>query len=201
MKILLTAVIAAQIATATAAVSIAVDNNAGIDSNLITDSSGSTIAQGEAVVAIGYFTVTAANIVDFSSFIQVGATYVDFSTETAGFFAGSVSADLSELGVDAAAIGEAAYVVIGDNTTDITQSNNWLVWQTNDNFTGNPTEGPSAMAVINGAGTLVKGDFAVFQDSVPGIGNDAFTLTVVPEPSSLALLGLGAAAFLFRRRK
>ena len=209
MKLLIITAFAIQV-TAVQAVTIQLDNNNGDASNFVADNSGNKIATGNAVIALGYFgNLPDAQISDFSSFVQVGTTYVNFFAGVDGFFdtnldAGSdgIVADLSVGGADEAAVGKGVFMVIGDNSADITLSSDWLVFKSNQTYTAPPNEGPSTVGLIDGTGTLIQGDFGKFSfNNGSGAPISAFSLVAIPEPSSIALLGLGLVGFTLRRRR
>ncbi len=196
------------------AVTIQVNNNNLADTNLVVDNAGSLLSASNGAVAVGHFgnldnaevsalggtTVTTL----FDSFNQIG-TPVSFSDSTPGFFTGSIDADLG--GADSSAVGKGVFLVVGNNQTDIRQSTEILVFRYEYNFSGEPSEGPTAATLINGRGTLLIGGYGNWgfdNDSNAGTPDiPAFNLVSipVPEPSSVALLGLGSVALLLRRRK
>ncbi|BDS06610.1 hypothetical protein NT6N_16500 [Oceaniferula spumae] len=64
---------------------------------------------------------------------------------------------------------------------------------------GTILEGTSAIGTFTAVGTTQ--DFIFGVDGGPGGDLNAYQLRAIPEPSSLALLGLGGLALVFRRRK
>ncbi|MBK1854303.1 PEP-CTERM sorting domain-containing protein [Verrucomicrobiaceae bacterium 5K15] len=89
------------------------------------------------------------------------------------------------------------YIVLG-NASTLEASDEFLVWKATSNPDGNtfveddPLGGPGSVALDNTTGSLLLGDFESGEFNM---------ISVVPEPSSTALFGLGGLALLIRRRR
>lgn len=177
----------------------------------IIDNGNNFIALGAGSLAVGYFDTftvgadfTGANrnelLTDFQQFSTTTQSFQNASNAV-GFFDVEFS---DTVGAGSPFIGETLYTVIG-NAATLGASTEFLVFE----HTGKEFEeeqggiGALGGVVRPDGGALMLGSDAgtMVHPLSPGVGTYQFAVVPVPEPSSTALLGLGAFAFVLRRRR
>ena len=188
-----------QLASATV-ISITVDNfNDGF--NTIEDSGSNVLTSTNSSYYVGVMNEasigSATSVTDlFSNFTQMGEV-VDGSglnpTVSPGFFTGDATGDI--LALD----GLGVYVFIMNAATagSATEAFIWKHATETFNDTGSPlTSGPVIFNMTSANGASIFGGAAAGDDPY-----STMLVTPVPEPTSIALLGLGSVALLLRRRR
>ena len=138
---------------------------------------------GDVIVTGSMVAISAANI-NFNETNGVGST-LTFSFDSAGIGSFTTAGAFSASGSSLLEINAAGYTpVVGNTFTLIDAAGGYTAFDTN-NIT------------VNGFGTE-GADYTLTQDLA---GSGDLVLTVVPEPSSTALLGLGSLGLLLRRRR
>jgi len=173
------------------------------DSNGIVDNAGNVIAAGSGVIAVGHFTgistanVSSTSLTDLQSSFDAYGNTVSFGAF--GFdelFSGVVNGPT--LDTDPAA-NQGLFLVVG-NASTVAASDQLLIWSPGISFPSGEIFS-ATVSIQDGQGTLIAGEFNNFSADFGEGAVSAFNLVAVPEPSSAALLGLGAMALVFRRRK
>ncbi|MCP5538107.1 MAG: PEP-CTERM sorting domain-containing protein [Akkermansiaceae bacterium] len=179
---------------------------------VITDNAGNAIAVGTGFVALGYF-----NVAD--SVVTAGATAAGMTSTLAGFqsiVSGSFedegmylkSFDYGKGTLDAQN-NKTLYSLMG-NGADIASSNQFILYRHDDVIDADGSApGVDDNQMIVNDGSLLFGTVggAKTVDATNLLSNDnytgssSFAMSVVPEPTTTALLGLGGLALILRRRK
>jgi hypothetical protein len=185
------------------AATITVTNVDFTQTNPVVDGNGTKYAVGSGFVGIGVFSITDAQIAGAISPFTIANNFTLFgqaSTMGVGFgIAGTYHFETTAAIAANSVFTGNIYTVIG-NATTLANSWQFLVFKGNATFSADPA--PSGPAILKtGQGTLILGDFNLFNADI-GLGVvPAFnTAYVTPEPS-VALLGLMGAVGLFRRRR
>jgi len=154
---------------------------------------GTTVYTGDKLSGSGYLAQIfggPAGTTDASSLVAALSPVATFRTGNAAGFIGQVTATMSGIAKDAPAA--VIQVRAWDNT-----SGNYPTWADADAAwqAGLIAAGTSGLVTVNGIGGDVN--------AAPFLtGIESFNIYYVPEPTTFALAGLGAAALLiFRRRK
>ncbi|NWK57349.1 PEP-CTERM sorting domain-containing protein [Verrucomicrobiaceae bacterium N1E253] len=197
-----------------AAISINGTNYVDYDAttSAIVDNAGNVIADGSGFVAIGSFgSMSIADIQALTDGTAMASAFDELSSGTMGAagFDGVWSASFEDAGDTSSLAGQPIYTVIG-NGSDLSLSDQFFVYYHGDvNGTGLFLEDPgnnTDAVVAEGAastGSVVIGEHGNFNYDFGAGNNAAYNLVTipVPEPTSTALLGLGAFAFVLRRRR
>ena len=191
-----------------------IEGASGEQTNVIVDNSGAVIPKDQGYVSIGVFNLSANEIQTLTSGVELDAAFYQFGGSTnmniaGGGFQSTATADVDSLydGVNPYASNR-VFVVIG-NAVDLAMSTQFLVWDSGIDFSNlAPSGGPDTVTLDADTGALVVGRKDLHTFDMSGIGGSAtelaFTLQalpVVPEPSSIALLGLGLMGFTLCRRR
>jgi|694.fasta_scaffold54095_4 hypothetical protein len=184
------------------------------DSNAITLSNGTLIANGAGSVQVGYFSgvvdvpgASLATLVStfnpYGNLLNFGAGFV--GADGNGIFSGNIS------GTPLAApyAGQPLYLVItnsaaGFTALGVTAATEFLVWSKPSTFASSEPS-TDTINVQNAAGTLVQGGYNNFQHTFTSFGGTIAvpaynTVTLIPEPSTFLLASLGVLGLLRRRR-
>ncbi len=178
---------------------IALDNFEGDAFNSINDSTNTALTSSNSSFYLGFMdesgigssTSVTELFSHFTQFGEVRATPDANPIVSSGFISGSATADYATLDT------QQVYVFIMNDASSATATEA-LVWKlTGIVFDDDPNPislSPQVIDLISANGTAVFG--------VDAINNDSYQLQiVVPEPSSITLLGLGSVALLLRRRR
>ncbi|MBK1831458.1 PEP-CTERM sorting domain-containing protein [Verrucomicrobiaceae bacterium R5-34] len=207
----LVAVVISVFASANAAISIRSTNIVDFDSttSAIVDNTGNVLASGSGFVGVGTFgDLTDEQIQAFSSASLIDSSFNLLGSTDMNVGDGLWSEPVNEIGDTSAFLGESIFTVIG-NGDSIADSDQFFIYRHSTvNGTGTFNQDPNTngdAVVADGAsasGSIVLGGNGDFQFDFGAGSTDAFNLvTLVPEPSSTALLGLGGLALLIRRRR
>jgi hypothetical protein len=178
--------------------------------NAVTNEAGVAMPVLGGVIAIGSFSISDLTIQNATEVGTLVAGFTEFGTTNtfgAGFsIAGTYEFETSQNSDDAPFnAGGSVYTFIGNGAT-LSGSTEILIFKHDFSFAPE-TWTPANPAKLNGvplATELLVGEFGNFSIDI-GLASGAapaFNLvTLVPEPSSITLLGLGSVALLLRRRR
>lgn len=178
----------------------------------ITDNVGNAISAGSGFIALGYFSITDGQVDSGLGVSSFSTTLGSFQSITTGNFNDEglyfLTNDYGKGGLDAQS-GRTLYTLIG-NESDVNSSDQFILYRHDDviDADGATASDDSNDMTLND-GSLLFGTVggAKTIDATNLIADDnytvssSFAMTVVPEPSSTALLGLGGLALVLRRRR
>lgn len=179
---------------------------------VITDNTGAAISVGSGFISLGYFTIDDSAVVMGSTAGAFLSTIGNFQSITMGGFGDEglyvVTEDYGKGALDAQS-GRTLYTLIG-NGSNSGNSDQFVLYQHDDKIDAdgaspgtddnqlNPNDGSLLFGTVGGPKTV---DATNFLSDDNYMVNSSFAMTVVPEPSSTALLGLGGLALIIRRRR
>lgn len=176
-------------------------------------SAGEVIATGNGFVAVGTFTISDVAIQDLFSagnvtaileaWVQHGSAGV--VNGLGGGIDGAFQVD-PQANTPAAGLGNKPVYTVITNTSSPTALSEFIIFRHNSVFpvVEAPTVGDLTVLMNPANGSLIVGGFGNFQTNAIGVGaEDAYNTAAIPEPSTYALLGLGALAgfVAYRRRR
>lgn len=181
----------------------------------VLSSAGVPYTQGSATVGVGFFNISDAEIQQLFAIGDVASlseAFVSHGVQPTvafgggGDLAGVFTAAFDEAVTGAPKAGSNVYVVIGQGDS-LFGGSELLVFKSNTVFTVDTALIPTNVSanLRSTLGSVIVGSFGGSFDAGVGLGAQPHfsTAQVIPEPSTVALLGLGALAgfVAFRRRR
>jgi len=213
--ILTTAACSITLITSSYAATYNIDNSSnGLNANGITDNAGNLLAGTAGSVAIGFFNSDAEVVTATTAADLLDANWLNFGTSETSFL--ETQAPLNYRGVfDVAGTettnlgnysGKNIYVVMG-NASSLLGSTDFLVYKFTSTF-GADADEPINVGLVLDVNTytpanLLLGSIGADMKVSPlaSATQPTFKMQIIPEPSSIALLGLGVVGFVIRRRR
>lgn len=193
-----------------------ITNGFGSDTQGVADNAGVLLNNTTGVVALGTFlsgdsavTSATSSTTLLAGFTEFGTSASTFDDPGASIFGNQGVFDISGSSTDGTTFeGQSIYLVVG-NSTSLSAASEFFVYRFDQNFLNVTGPGITDLVLGDDTGSVVFG--AEDTVNLQAVGSGPFStpnpvfetagFTAVPEPSSIALLGLGVFGFVIRRRR
>lgn len=195
------------------AAAYSVSNDQGLDSHAIVDNTGTALTNTSGSAALGYFsggdadvsTATGASSL-LDSWQQFGAASTFAAAQASPPFIDKGVVTVGSSGIPVGGFATKNIYMVVSNATTLAGGNQFFIYKFNETFSENePGTGTKLTLGVNSGSVILGRDLGNPLVSVSTTLNSPQqsygTVTIVPEPSSAALVGLGGIALIFRRRK